>query len=326
MERSLCRTVLIADDDEGVRTYLTQFLAQNRYEPIVAADGREAYEMALAQHPDLILLDVQMPGLDGIEVCRRLKRRSGERYTPIVLVTSLVDLGSRVAGIAAGADDFFSKPFEATELLARIRSLLTLKSAIDELEHAEAVITSLELCVEARDPYTGGHCERLSHYAVDLGKRVGLTERELRTVRLGGLLHDLGKIAVPDNILLKPGPLTDDEWLVIRRHPGRGKDLCDPLKSFGEIALIIRHHHEKWNGSGYPDGLKGEGIPINARIVGIVDAFDALRTRRSYKPSFPLEETMRILRDETEKGLWDPDLMNHFTTMTSALPGATDGI
>lgn len=312
--------ILIADDDEAVRIYMQSFLKGDRYRLFFARDGDEAIATAEKERPDLILLDVDMPGASGVQVCKQIKSNPQLRMIPVVLVTSMSDLASRVEGLAAGADDFFSKPFEPTELLTRIRSLLTLKHYTDQLEHAEKVIASLALCVEAKDTYTGGHCERLSQYAVNLGRQMGLADRELRALRLGGILHDLGKIAVPDAVLLKPGPLTPEEWKIMRNHPVRGIELCLPLQSLETVIPAIKHHHERWNGSGYPDHLKGEDIPFTARIMAVIDVYDALRTRRSYKPALSKEDSLRILHKEVEYGFWDPRIVEFFLQSIKDIP------
>ena len=198
------------------------------------------------------------------------------------------------------------------ELTTRIRSLLDLKRFTDELEHAEAMITSLALAVEARDSYTGNHCARLAKAAVELGRRLCLGDEELRVLRLGGFLHDLGKITVPDPILLKPGPFTEEERTVMKAHPVTGEQLCHPLHSLDAVRPVIRHHHERWDGSGYPDGLSGDAIPQTAQILGLVDVFAALTTQRPYKPPFTREESVKILEKEGANALWEPRLLAEF--------------
>jgi len=217
-----------------------------------------------------------------------------------------------VAGLAAGADDFFTKPVEFVELRTRLAALLRVKMLLGQLERAEAVITTLALTIEARDPYTLGHCDRLSRYAVALGQALGLDPDMVRALRLGGYLHDLGKIAVPDGILLKPGPLDPVEQERIRAHPGAGSDLVLGLRSMELVRPIMRHHHEKWDGSGYPDGLKGAAIPLGARIISVVDVFDALHTERPYKAALPRSEAVSLLIRETDAGYWDPKVVETF--------------
>src|SRR5258707_14036950 len=217
---------------------------------------------------------------------------------PVVILTAIGDLEARVAGLAAGADDFFTKPVAFVELRTRLAALLRVRQLLSQLERAEAVITTLALTIEARDPYTLGHCDRLSRYAVAVGEALGLDPEMVRSLRLGGYLHDLGKISVPDGILLKPGPLDPIEYERIRAHPGAGSDLVLGLRSMELVRPIMRHHHEKWDGSGYPDGLKGAAIPLGARIISVVDVFDALHTERPYKaalsPSRSEEHTSEL--------------------------------
>jgi putative two-component system response regulator len=237
----------------------------------------------------------------------------------VILLTAVSDLDARVAGLAAGADDFFAKPFDFLELRTRVAALLRVKILLDQLERAEGVITTLGLTIEARDPYTAGHCERLARYAAALGQALGVDEPTLKALRLGGFLHDLGKIAVPDGILLKPGPLNADERERMKIHPATGADLVQGLKTLEGVRPILRHHHERWDGSGYPDGLKGEAIPLGARIMAVVDVYDALRTERPYKGPLPHAEALAILLRETEAGFWEPRIVTSFVQLLPEL-------
>jgi putative two-component system response regulator len=282
------------------------------YHVSTAQDGDEALAKVEADPPDLILLDVVMPTLDGYEVCRRLKSDARTILIPVVMITSLQATEQRIRGIEAGADDFLSKPFNRQELITRVRSLLKLKRHTDELENAETVLFSLALSVEAKDPYTIGHCDRLARYSVALGKKLGVSEEYLKALHRGGILHDVGKIGIPDSILLKPGPLTPEERTVMQAHPVIGERICSPLRSLRLVLPIIRHHHERWDGSGYPDGLAGAAIPLTARILQVVDLFDAFTTQRPYKSAFPLEQSFALMREETAKGWSDARLMETF--------------
>jgi putative two-component system response regulator len=250
-----------------------------------------------------------MGAMSGVELCARLKADPRFALTPVVILTAVHDLEARVAGLAAGADDFFAKPFELLELRTRLSALLRVKTLLDRLERAQSVITALGATIEARDVYTRGHCERLAVYAVTLGRALGVPEPLQRALRLGGYLHDLGKIAVPDGVLLKNGPLTPAERQQINLHPGVGADLVRGMHTLDEVRPIIRHHHERWDGSGYPDGLRGEAIPLGARVMAVVDVYDALRTARPYKPPLSLAETLDILKAETDAGAWDPRIV-----------------
>jgi putative two-component system response regulator len=228
------------------------------------------------------------------------------------MITALQATEERIKGIEAGADEFLSKPFNPQELLTRVRSLLKLKRHTDELENAETVLFTLALSVEAKDPYTNGHCDRLARYSVALGRRLGLGAEHLKALHRGGILHDVGKIGIPDSILLKPGPLTPLERGVIQTHPVIGERICAPLKSLRLVLPIIRHHHERWDGTGYPDGLAGEDIPLSARVLQVVDLYDAFTTQRPYKSAYSAEKAFEIMRDETARGWWDGRLIEAF--------------
>ena len=314
-------TILVVDDNAAVRELLAELLRVQGFEVMIASDGEAALAEFSRQQPDLILLDVVMPGLDGFEVCRRLKQDPEHRLTPVVLVTGLSATEDRVRGIEAGADDFLSKPVDRTELFARVRSLLSLKAHTDELERAEAVLFALARSIEGKDPYTEGHCERLSDYSTRLGSCVGLTEEQLTALRRAGTVHDIGKVAVPDAVLLKPGPLTPEEQAIMRQHPVVGERICAPLKSFRQVLPIIRHHHEKLDGTGYPDGLKGEAIPVTARVLQIVDVYDALTTKRPYKRALPVAEALAVMDEETQKGWWDRNIFAEFLQMIAGESG-----
>src|SRR5579859_581408 len=308
-------TILIADDEPANRELMEAFLEPRGYAVITAEDGQEALELFARHQPDLLLLDINMPKLDGIEVCRKLKKNPDTRLTPIVLVTALSALEDRVRGLEAGADDFLTKPVERNELMTRVSALLNLKAFTDELERAELVLFALAASIEGKDKYTGGHCERLSNYSTALGTRLSLSEEEITALRRGGIVHDIGKVAVPDAILLKPGKLTPEEWTIMCQHPVVGERICSPLKSFRLVLPIIRHHHEKCDGSGYPDGLKREEIPLTARIMTIVDIYDAVTTDRPYHKALSTEEALEIMANEVKKGRLDSYLFAEFREM-----------
>ncbi len=309
--------VLIADDSEISREVLSSILSAEGYQVICAEDGDQALELIQKTRINLVLLDVLMPGKNGFEVCRTLKSKAETLFIPVVLVTGLSCVNDRIEGITCGADDFLSKPVNYQELLARTRSLLRLKEFTDELENAETVLFSLALSIEAKDPYTRGHCDRLSHYATLMAEHLHLPAEQCVALRRAGVIHDIGKIAVPEHILLKKGPLTADEWKVIKQHPVIGERICAPLKSFRHVLPIIRYHHEKQDGSGYPDGLKGNEVPVTARILQIADVYDALTTDRPYHAALPRGEALRIMHEETERGWWDKELIEEFEKLTA---------
>jgi putative two-component system response regulator len=308
-------TILIVDDDAAYRKLMVGLLRMQGFEVFAASDGEDALAEFAHHEPDLVLLDVDMPRLNGFEVCRKLKQRPESRLTPVVLVTGLAATEDRIRGLEAGADDFLSKPVDRNELLARVRSLLNLKSYTDELERAESVVFALARSIEGKDPYTEGHCERLAEYSSRLGKRIGLSSELITALRWGGIVHDIGKVAVPEAILLKPGPLTPEEWEVMRLHPVIGERICSPLRSFRYVLPIIRHHHERFNGSGYPDGLEGEKIPVTARVLQLADVYDALTTERPYKRALTQDEAMATMEQEVQRGWWDPTLFAQFRQM-----------
>jgi putative two-component system response regulator len=314
-------TILIADDDESNRALLAEILGAEQYRIVHAQDGEEAIEVLENGEVDLVLSDVMMPRRSGFAVCRALKSNPDTRLIPVVLVTSLSASEDRMQGIESGADDFINKPVNKEELLARVRSLLKIKQFTDELEHAENVLFALALSIEAKDPYTEGHCDRLSESSEALAKRLSLSDEERIALRRGGVVHDIGKVAVPDQILLKPGPLTPEERKVMQQHTIVGAGICSPLKSFRSVLPVIRHHHEKIDGSGYPDGLKGDAIPLTARILQTVDIYDALTTDRPYRKAMAPDRAFSVMRAEVKKGWWDGALIDELEAMvqTTAL-------
>lgn len=313
-------TVLVADDTESVRSLFADLLAADGYRVLTACDGAAALDAAQRHRPDVLLLDVRMPGLNGVEVCRRVKGAAETRLTPVILVTGAADSGDRLEGIEAGADDFLMKPVNPLELRARVRVLSRVKHLIDELDSAEAAFMALALTIEARDPTTNGHCERLARYAVRLGRALGLEGDDLGALHRGGYLHDVGKVGVPDAVLLKPGRLTPAERDLMRRHPDIGDSLCAPLQSLRHVRPIIRHHHERLDGSGYPCGLRGDAVPLLAQIVAIVDVYDALTTLRPYRPALPHGDAVRELLAGVRAGYYNARFVEAFLDVL-AQPG-----
>ena len=309
------QSVLVVEDNVVNAALLRELLASRGYPTVAVHNAAEAEAEIRREAPDLILLDVVMPGKTGYELCRELKEDSRTRLIPIVMITGLSAQEDRVKGIEAGADDFLTKPISSEELFARVNSLLKLKEFTDELETADSVLCTLGLSVEARDPYTEGHCERLARNAEDLARFLGLEEECVVALGRGGYLHDLGKIAVPDEILKKGSDLTPAEWEIMKQHPATGEEICRPLKSLRLVLPIIRHHHEHSDGSGYPDGLRSGEIPLLPRILQVVDIYDALITKRPYKHPLSHEQAMATMRTEANSGLWDKDLVAEFFSM-----------
>ncbi len=315
----MSNAILIVDDDPANCELLGSLLQDSGYEVVVASDGRRSLDEFARIRPDLVLLDVQMPVVNGFEVCRRLKCNPESRLVPVILVTGLSATEDRVQGLEAGADDFVTKPVDRSELLARVRSLLSRKAFTDELERAESVLFTLALSIEGKDPYTGSHCQRLSDLSSMLGQRVGLRADEITALRRAGTVHDIGKVSVPDSILLKPGKLTPEEFRIMQQHPVVGERICAPLKSFRPVLPIIRHHHEKLDGTGYPDGLRGKKIPLTARILQIVDIYDALTTDRPYRRALSLADALETMEGEVRKGWWDADVFDEFQDMRAVI-------
>ncbi len=307
--------VLVADDGPEIRRTLRRLMGGRGAQVTGVGDGERALDEVRRLHPDVVILDAVMPKLDGFQVCRTLKEDPDTRLTPVVMVTGLHAADDRVRGIEAGADDVLVKPFNSSELLARVQMLAQVKRFTDTLERVDTVLVALARCIEGRDPHTHGHCERLSDYASNLGRILGLGGEEIDALRLAGIVHDIGKVAVPDAILLKPGRLTEAEWAVMREHPVTGERICSKLTSLRRVLPIIRHHHEKMDGSGYPDGLTGLEIPVTARVLQIVDVYDALTTARSYKPAATPAWALRLMEAEVERGWWDPEIFEIFRTL-----------
>jgi cyclic di-GMP phosphodiesterase len=304
--------ILVVDDLDANREILVDLLGSEGYELDTAKDGEEAVEKALASPPDLILMDVSMPRLTGFEACRRLKADERTHLVPIVLVTGLVAREDRIQGIAAGCDDFLTKPVDSEQLVARTRNLLRTKSLVDELEQAENVLVSLANALDAKDNYTRGHSERVAKYAEALGAAVGLGRLECRNLRRAGLLHDIGKIGTNLEYLHKPGPLTTEEYAEVKKHPVVGYEICRPLRTMVPLLDLIRGHHERLDGRGYPDALQGDRVPVPLRCLTIADVYDAITSDRSYRKALPRDRAFKIMSEEASIGMWDARLVDLF--------------
>ncbi|HEY9622105.1 MAG TPA: two-component system response regulator [Crinalium sp.] len=305
--------VLVVDDHPSSRMTAVALLSVEGYEVLEAESGIAALDIVLDVNPDLILLDVMMPGMDGYEVCRRLKQDEQTRLIPVVFVTALNDRRARLRGIEAGGDEFLSKPFDQLELSARVKSLIRQKRLNEDLDHAGQVLFSIARTIERRDPNTGDHCERLVTLGREFGEFLSLPRNEIRDLMWGGYLHDIGKVGIPDDVLLKTGKLTPEDWVIMKQHVLIGEQICQPLRTMRGVVPIIRHHHERWDGSGYPDGLVGNEIPQLAQIFQLIDIYDALTSERPYKRAFSPEESIQIMKEESDKGWRNPDLLVLFT-------------
>ncbi len=303
--------VVVIEDEATQRTLLTRVLEREGYEVLAIADGEIGLRAIVEHAPDLVLLDLTLPRMDGYEICRRLRLDPITATLPVIVITAHTAQGDMVAALDAGADDFLAKPVQQAELLARMRSAMRLRRSITSLERATQIVAALANAVEAKDVGLVHHCRWLAHHAGRVGVQVGLRGEELEAVAYGALLHDVGKIGVPEHLLRKEGPLSDEEWIVMRRHPEIGERICRPLRASRAFAPIIRHHHEHFNGKGYPDRLRGEQIPLGARIVAVADAYEAMVHGRPYQPAqshtLAADELLRLRGNQ-----FDPDLVPIF--------------
>jgi putative two-component system response regulator len=301
--------ILIVDDNKVNVELLRTQLKPYQYNLEVSYDGEDALSKIAAFPPDLVLLDLMMPKISGFEICRSIKQNKDTQFIPVIVITALQELDDKLKAIELGADDFLVKPINRLELTTRIKSLLHMKSLHDDLDTSESILISLAEALEAKDFYTRGHSERVAEIVVLLGRHMGMNERDLDYMRKGSLLHDIGKIGIKESILLKPGKLTEEEMAHIRSHPSRGYDICAPLKSLEPCLAIIRSHHERIDGEGYPDGLKADEIPLPAKITAVADAYDAMTTDRPYRKGMNKETALKIFENELGSGQWDPTVV-----------------
>jgi putative two-component system response regulator len=315
-------TLLIVDDIDLNRRLLKAMLKTANYRILEANRPSVAVALLEREKVDLVVVDLVMPEMSGPDFCRLLKTDRKNQLIPILMTTSVQGAENEVAGLESGADEFLIKPLQPSIVRTRIRAMLRNKALIDSLEEAETILFALAQSVEHRDRYTGLHCERLATYSIALGQALGLQRQDQLALYRGGYLHDIGKISIPDMILFKRGLLTDDEWRTMRLHTIRGEEICSPMKSLKPVLPIIRSHHERWDGSGYPDGLAGEDIPLLARILQVADIYDALTTARPYKPAFSHQHAIEIMQEEARRGWRDPELVPLFAEISQAIPGA----
>lgn len=312
-EYMLSRHRLLVVDDEAMNRALLEAIlrTQSRYELYLASDGEEATRIAKMGEIDLILLDTSLPGRDGYQVCRTLKTATATQRIPVILLADQASSADRSKGLQAGAEDVLSKPFHRAELLLRVGAQLRIKSLHDQLDEVELVILALSRVMEARDQYTQAHTERVAEYAVAIGNEIGLSEEDRRTLYRAALLHDIGKVGISELILNKPGALTAEEQRVLRQQTVLSAEICAPMRSSPQILPIIRHHHEHINGSGYPDHLVGEQIPLGARILAIADAYDAMTSQRPYRAALSPAKARSMLQAGAGQQ-WDAHLVEIF--------------
>lgn len=305
-------TVLLGEDDEAAASFLTRLLSQHGYAVDRVADGRAALEHLRRSPPDVALLDVRMPHIDGVDVCRRAKSDPTTRLIPILLMTGDGEQEQYVDGLRAGAAEFLRKPLDTDELLTRLGSLVRMKRYTDDLEPVATVMMTLATMIEADEGYSEGHCHRMANYAVALGQRLGLNDDELQVLRRGAFLHDIGMLAIPASVLHKPAALEPEEYRLVQSHSVIGESLIANMRSLQSVRPIVRHHHERFDGSGYPDGLRGDDIPLAAQIVGLVDAFEAMTSPRPYRDAMSVEAAVEQLRRHVQRGWWRHDMVEHF--------------
>jgi putative two-component system response regulator len=310
--------VLVVDDEAPVSTLLERLLTKEGYSVRVAADADSALAEVATFVPDVILLDVVFPGGGGFAICRRLKQDAMTRLTPVILVTGLTDRDTRIHGREAGADDFLTKPVDPQELLARVGSLARLKRYTDDLDSAASIITTLATMIEARDGYTEGHCHRMANYATAVGRALGLGAVDLQALHRGGFIHDIGMLAIPPMVVLRAGPLEPEEFDRVKSHTVIGDELCRGLRSLQTVRPIVRHHHERLDGSGYPDGLRGDEIPLTAQIIGVVDVFDAVTHERPYQLTRSAADAVKLLREHVELGWRDRRIVEAFANIVGS--------
>jgi putative two-component system response regulator len=310
-------SVLVVDDIEANLELMEAVFLRAGYAVYMALGGEAALDLCNRYAVDIAIVDVMMPGINGFELCKKLKGLTDRYFFPVILVTALNDRKSRITGIECGADDFISKPFDVSELLTKVGSLLKLKTLHEELDHSENIIFSLIAAMESRDYYTKGHSTRVGELAKEFGAFLGFSEKDLGLLRKAGLLHDIGKISISEKILGKPDKLSEDEKKIIKKHPVIGESICRPLLSMQSVLPAIRSHHERWDGSGFPDALAGEGIPLIARILAILDSFDAMVSVRPYRDTWTVMTALSVIEKEQYSGQWDPELSGLFLRMMS---------
>jgi len=302
--------VLIIDDAVTIRSILHSILKKDGMEVYEAGGGREGIRLIENQDFDAILLDLEMPDMDGFAVCQHIRKTINNLFLPILVITATEDVIDRV--FQMGATDYIPKPVREQELLARVRSAVERKRLTDHLHDTENVLFGLARTIDMRDMHDSDHCERLADMCREFGEAVWCTAMEIETLCQAAWLHDIGKISIPDPILLKHGALTDKEWGIVHKHPLVGENICLNFRSIPATLQIIRHHHERWDGKGYPDELAGDDIPRLALIFQLLDAFDALVSERPYKAAYSPEQALDIMQEECEEGRWSPHFMEYF--------------
>ena len=305
-------TILVVDDQDFDQRALRSLFESEAYRVLTAVHAAQALEILAREPVDLVVLEMSVSDMGATECCRRIRRDHRTELIPVLMLSRLQGVEYEIAGIGSGADGFLSRPYHAEVLRTRVRSMLRHKATIDRLEESETILLAMAQAVEQRDNNTAGHCERLAALGVAMGMAMELPSQHLLALHRGGYLHDIGKIGMPDAVLFKPGPLSETEWRTMRTHTTKGEEICRPMKCLAPVLPIIRSHHERWDGTGYPDGLSGNGIPLLARVLQFADIYDALTASRSYKEAMTSADALRVMQEETDRGWHDPELMRLF--------------
>jgi putative two-component system response regulator len=313
--------ILVVDDEPGVRRLLRRCLELSGYKVEECGSAEEALDRIHSNVHDLVFLDLNLPDRSGHEVLEEVRADPATRLLPVVMLTGMGTTEERIRAYKEGATDFLPKPFAPEELIPRVRSLVLLKQFADEHEHVEKVILALAITIDARDAYTAGHSGRVADYADGIAVRMKLDHTARLEMRRGALFHDLGKIVIPDSVLSKPGPLTLEERKIIERHPVAGYEVLSPMRTMRRMLPIVYHHHERLDGSGYPDGISGDAITMPIRIVTVSDVFDALTTTRAYREALTTDSAFEILNDGVRKGWWDGGVVDELRGVVVS-PGA----
>jgi putative two-component system response regulator len=306
-----CRTVLVVDSPESNLDHVRGLLEDDGFRVLTTLSGADALDMLETGPVDLVVLDSRLSDMDGVEFCRRLRGNSRTEPIPVFMLSRLHEVEHEISAIGAGADEFLARPFHPQVFVARVRSMRH-SSVADPLEETETILQALAQAVELRDPHTAGHCDRIAALSVALGMTMGLPSPHLLALHRGGYLHDIGKIVIPDSVLFKNGPLNEAEWVIMRAHTIKGEAICRPIKCLGPVLPVIRSHHERFDGSGYPDGLAGQDIPLLARVLQLADIYDALTAVRCYKAAMKSADALCLMQEETDRGWHDPELMRIF--------------
>ncbi|WP_034629870.1 HD domain-containing phosphohydrolase [Desulfotruncus alcoholivorax] len=302
--------IMVVEDNPKAAKLTEAFLSAEGYQVELCVDAASAQAAIYREPPDVILLDVMLPGMDGLQFCRRLKSDHRTRSIPILLLTALDDIKDKVAGLDAGAEDYLCKPFDHMELLARVRLLLRTKKMRDEMETVENIFIFLARIIDARDTYTRGHSERVAEVTARIALKMGLDKGSIANITKGAIVHDIGKVGLPSELIRKTGLLTQEEYCIVQQHPLVGEKIMASLSTARHLLVFIRSHHERLDGSGYPDGLKAEEIPLGVRILSVADVFDALTSDRPYRNALSIDQAIRVLWEEVQKGWWDGEVVD----------------